>query len=229
MPFNINAFKFEVDTYSYLKTNTFEVYVFTPPIMRDFEISNAGTPISLFSVNRHLKMRIEQVTIPGMSLQSTDVKRYGVGTVQKMPVGAQVYGDVTLSILLDGYGEIYHFWETWMRKIYEFNGVSSGASGPKGNAFPTYVTEYKDQYTTDMQIVVYDQFGNTIQKINLKEAFPSSMRDIQLAWSSEGLMRLQVGISYTEHTIEKASAYEIIAQQGVNFGITAINRAITSS
>jgi hypothetical protein len=228
MPFNINAFKFDIDTYSYLKTNAFEVYVFTPPILRDFELSNAGTPVSLFSVNRHLKMRIEQVTIPGMTIQSTDVRRYGIGTVQKMPVAAQAYGDITFSILLDGYGEIYHFWEAWLRKIYEFNGTTDSPAGNVGNAFPSYVSEYKDQFSADMLIVVYDQFGNTIQKINLKEAFPSSMKDIQLAWASDGLMRLQVGISYTEHTIEKASLLEILAQQGVNFGLTAINRAITS-
>lgn len=228
MPFNINAFKFELDTYSYMKTNAFEVYVFTPPILKDFELSNAGSPVSLFSINRHLKMRIEQVSIPGVSLQTTDVRRYGIGTVQKMPVGAMPYGDISLSILLDGYGEIYEFWAEWIRKIYEFNGVSSSSVGNVGNAFPAYVSEYKDQFSTDMQIVVYDQFGNTIQKINLKEAFPTSMRDIKLAWSSEELMRLQVGISYTEHTIENASALEIIAQQGINFATTAINRAITS-
>ena len=211
-----------------MKTNAFEVYVFTPPILRDFELSNAGTPFSLFSVNRHLKMRIEQVVIPGMSLQSVDVKRYGIGTVQKIPVGAMPYGDITFSILLDGYGEIYQFWTEWLRKIYEFNGVSSSSVGNVRNAFPRYVSEYKDQFSTDMQIVVYDPFGNTIQKINLKEAFPTSMRNIQLAWGSEGLMRLQVGVSYTEHTIESASAIDIIAQQGINFATTAINRAITS-
>ena len=227
MPFNINAFKFEVDTYSYLKTNAFEVYVFTPPVLRDFELNNGGSPISLFSVNRHLKMRIEQVSIPGVSLQTVDVKRYGVGTVQKMPVGALSYGDVTFSILLDGFGEIYHFWEAWIRKIYEHNGVSS-SSVNDGNAFASYVTEYKDQITTDMQIVVYDQFGNAIQKINLKEAFPVAMKDIPLSWGSEGLMRLQVTVAYTEHTIDRASLLEIIAQQGVNFAVTGINRAITS-
>lgn len=228
MPFNINAFKFELDTYSYMKTNAFEVYVFTPPILKDFELSNAGSPVSLFSINRHLKMRIEQVVIPGVSLQTTDVRRYGVGTVQKMPVSAMPYGDITFSMILDGYGEIYKFWAEWIRKIYEFNGVSSSSVGNVGNAFPAYVSEYKDQYSTDMQIVVYDPFGNTIQKINLKEAFPTNMKDIQLSWGSEGLMRLQVGIAYTEHTIENASALEIIAQQGINFAATAINRAITS-
>jgi len=163
-----------------------------------------------------------------MSLQSSDVKRYGIGTVQKMPIGALPYGDITFSILLDGYGEIYEFWHTWMRKIYEFNGISASSVGTVGNSFPNYISEYKDQYATDMLIVIYDQFGNTIQKINIKEAFPSSMRDIPLAWSSEGLMRLQVGISFTEFTIERASALELIAQQAINFGVTAINREITS-
>jgi len=228
MPFNINAFKFEVDTYSYLKTNAFEVYVFMPPILRNFEMTNAGSPISMFSVNRHMKFRIEQVTIPGMSLMTSDIRRYGVGTSQKMPSNAQLYGEVNLSILLDGYGEIYEFWDTWLRKIYEFNGINQSPVGSVGNSFASYETEYKDQYSTDMQIVVYDPFGNAIQKINLKEAFPVAIRDIQLAWASDNVMRLPVSIAYTEHTIEKASGLEVLAQQGINFGLTAINRAITS-
>ena len=210
MPFNINSFKNEVDTYSYMKTNTFEVQVYTPPILSNLDLINAGSPVSTDSVNRHMKFRIEQVNLPGMSIQSADVRRYGIGTVQKMPVNAQTFGDITLSILLDGFGEIYEFWETWLRKIYQYNGVSSSTVGEIGNGFPTYVSEYKEQYTTDMAIIIYDRFGNAIQRVHLKEAFPSSMRDIQLAWASEGLMRLQVGVSYTEHVIDKASTEEIL-------------------
>ncbi len=212
MPFNINSFKNEVDTYSYMKTNTFEVQVYTPPILSNLNLINAGSPVSPDSINRHMKFRIEQVNLPGMSIQSVDVRRYGIGTVQKMPVNAQTFGDITLSILLDGFGEIYKFWETWLREIYQYNGVSSSAVGEFGNAFPTYLSEYKEQYTTDMAIIIYDRFGNAIQRVNLKEAFPSSMRDIQLAWASEGLMRLQVGISYTEHVIDKASTQDILTR-----------------
>jgi hypothetical protein len=156
-----------------------------------------------------MKFRIEQVNLPGMSIVSSDVKRYGIGTLQKMPINAQTFGDITLSILLDGYGEIYEFWEQWIRKIYEYNGVTSSNVGETGNAFPSYVAQYKEQYATDILIIVYDKFGNAIQRVVLKEAFPSSMRDIQLAWSSENLMRLQVGITYTEHIIDKASTRDI--------------------
>jgi hypothetical protein len=225
MPFNINAFKFEIDSYGYMKTNTFEVFVFTPPVMQDFKTS----PMSLFSVNRHLKMRIEQVSIPGISLQSVEANRYGIGMPQKMTVGALPYGLVTFSMLLDGYGEMYEFWEQWIRNIYEYNGISHQTlPGAPSNASPSFQVEYKEQYATDIQIVVYDQYGNTIQKINLKDAYPVIMRDIQLGWDSPNLMRLQVGIAYSEHNIEHASALQIIAQQGINFATTAINRAITS-
>jgi hypothetical protein len=53
-----------------------------------------------------------------------------------------------------------------------------------------------------MQIIIYDPFGNAIQRVNLYEAFPTALREIPLAWNDAGnLMRLNVTVAYTDYTI----------------------------
>ena len=51
-------------------------------------------------------------------------------------------------------------------------------------------------------IVLYDDFGNTVKTINLYDAFPSSIKEIPLAWNdSQSLLRLSVSITYSSYTI----------------------------
>jgi hypothetical protein len=52
-----------------------------------------------------------------------------------------------------------------------------------------------------MQIVMYDSYGNTIQRINLYEAFPSSLREVALAWGQGDLIRISVSVTYSSFTI----------------------------
>lgn len=200
MAFNINEFKSNIEDYGYLKTNQFEVLVTPPKILFSRNLNMLGTPTSVGEVLYNTRYRIEQVRAPGISLMSSDIARYGVGTTQKFPFNAQ-YQDITFSILVDGYGDAWQFWYNWIKAIFEFNGTESSFYG-QGTSLPTYTADYKINYSTVMQIVVYDPFGNTIQRINLYDAFPSSLRDIQLAWNdTNDLMRLAVSITFSGYTL----------------------------
>jgi len=72
-------------------------------------------------------------------------------------------------------------------------------------------------------------YGNTIQRINLYEAFPISIREIPLSWNDTGnLMRLAVSISFSEFTIV-GSALEGNVNQPVisrNNAQAAIDRSL---
>jgi hypothetical protein len=105
---------------------------------------------------------------------------------------------------MDHYGEIWQYWYNWLNLIFGFNGLES-ANGPTSNSFPNYQAEYKDNYSTVMQIIVYDHFGNSIQKINLYEAFPVAMREMPLSWGDGSLMRLNLSISYTSYALVGSS------------------------
>ena len=205
MPFNIDALKANIDGYGYLKNSHFEVLISPPKILQGRSLNNTGTPSSVSNILKNLKMRIEQVRAPGISVVSSEVSRYGFGVPQKMPHNAQNQ-ETTFSILVDGYGEIYQFWHSWIRSIFEHNGVDSSRSGPAVNSFPNYLTGYKEDYSTVMQILICDVYGNAIQRINLFEAFPSSIREVPLAWSdNQNLMRLSVSIAFSEFTISGSS------------------------
>lgn len=198
MGFNLNNFKSNISGYGYLKPHAFEVALSIPPILQNKKLeSYDGTEKSLFNVtNDILRYRIDQVKIPGVSLLSAEVQRFGFGPTQKIPFNSY-YHDTTFSILLDKKADLLHFWYDWMRTIFEFNGSESGIRIPK------YVSKYKSEYTSTMQIFLYDQVGNIVKKINLYEAFPSSLLEMPLAWNDKGdLVRLATSITYSQFTIE---------------------------
>jgi hypothetical protein len=228
MPFNINTIKANLENNGYLKNHSFEVIIAPPPILLGRNINILGTPTNVKSIINNLSFRIEQVRSPGINLALAQVNPFGYGMAQPMPHNA-TYQDTNFSILVDGYGEIWQFWHNWIRSIFEFSGNDSSRVGA-ANRLPTYLVEYKENYSTMMQIVVYDTFGNAIQRINLHNAFPSSMRDIQLSWNDTGnLMRLAISISYTEYTIV-GSALEGTNPQLLNTrNNSQLNRVVTIS
>jgi hypothetical protein len=207
MPFNIDTFRNQISNRGYLTTNKFEVILTPPKIMLNgflASLMNLGNTISVLNVMGQIKYRVDQIRAPGVSIVSADIQRYGVGTTQKMPINASM-GEITLSILSDGYGDIWQFWYNWVRGIYQFNGTTSSLFGiSTGTA--TYTAEYKDNFSTTMELIIYDPYGVPTMKIDLFEAFPTAIREIPLAWSDTGnLMHLNIGISFTDFTIVGAN------------------------
>lgn len=227
MAFNIDQFKSNIQSDGYLKANQFEVIFVPPPIMYNTNINNLGTPVSTMITAANMRFRIEQVRAPGVQLFSVDYPRYGIGTTQKMPFNAQ-FQESTFSILCDGYGDIWQFWYNWLRAINEFSGTDSSRVG-YANRIPRYTNEYKENYSTIMQLIIYDQFGNVIERINMYEAFPTAIRETQLSWAdTQDLMRLSIAITYSSFTLN-GTAVENPVQDLINVvgGVSStLNRTI---
>ena len=200
MPFNINDFKANIEDYGYLKTNQFEVYIQPPNILFGTAMNSNGIISQINEVTDLQTFRIDQVRAPGISLASADVSRYGAGPTQKQPFNAQ-FNEISFSVLCDNQAVVWQYWYNWVRAIYEFNGTEDSGFG-EINRFATYLSEYKSNYSTTMQIVMYDQEGNTVQRINLYEAFPTAIRDIPLGWGDDGnMIKIDLNIAFTEYTI----------------------------
>lgn len=203
MPFNINDFKANIEDYGYLKTNHFEVYIQPPPIMFGNTLNTGGDFLQLNELSDLQTFRIDQIRAPGISMVSADVSRYGAGPTQKQPFNAQ-FNEISFSVLCDNQATVWQYWYNWIRSIYEFNGSENSGFGDFSR-FPSYLSEYKSNYSTVMQIVMYDTEGNTVQRINLYEAFPTSIRDVPLSWGDEGdMVKINVAISFTDYTIENS-------------------------
>ena len=197
MPFNINNLRSTVENYGYLKTNHFEVYM-QPPKLTFGGATAGSTPTN--EIAKIQTFRMDQIRAPGISIASADVNRYGMGPTQKQPFNAQ-FSELSFSILCDGKAEIWQYWYNWCNAIFEFNGADNSGFG-QVQRIPTYLAEYKENYSTLMQIVIYDTTGKTVQRINLYEAFPTALREMNLAWGElDTLMKINVSVAYTGYTI----------------------------
>jgi hypothetical protein len=195
MPFNIEKFRTNIAKFGYLDNNSFNVYVQTPSILLN-NVQNRN--IATGNIAENMSFRIDQVRAPGISLQTVDNSRYGVGPTQKQPYNAQ-FQEVTISLLGDHYCEFWQFWYNWTRAVFEYN--SATVSGT-----PSYSASYKDEYSSTVMIYFYDHFGRNIQRINLFDCFPASIREIPLAWGDSNLMRFSVSLAYNEFVVESFGA-----------------------
>lgn len=215
MPFNINNFKTNIRDFGYLDVNSFAVLVQTPNILFNSDINSQGVSKGVRNIAEKMSFRIDQIRAPGISILSSPINRYGVGPTQYQPTSAQ-YQDLNFSILCDHEGEIWQFWHTWARAVFEFNGVSQGLS-------PSYTANYKSDYSSTIQIQIMDHFGKMIQRINTFNTFPTAVREVPLSWSDPGLLKINVAMSYTEYTIEDVTVTQNTQRQPANL----TNRAQT--
>jgi hypothetical protein len=88
--FNIKTFKSELSKTGVLQTNKFTVEFASPKVLQNISIDGINTS----DTERLINLRAESAKIPGIGLLMTDVNRYGVGPMQKMPYSAAFTSNV---------------------------------------------------------------------------------------------------------------------------------------
>lgn len=201
MPFNINKFTSQLGKQSYLTNNKFEFYVSPPNILRGNYIVNTGNDATISDIVDMLKFRIDETTTPVSSIITADIQRYGIGPTQKYPFMNQ-FNEINISVLADGWGNIWQFWHDWLNNIFNFSGIEPGPGSGNAQRFPSYTAQYKINYATMAQLIIYDIFGNIAQRINFYDLFPITMKEVVLDWNSENeLLRLDLTLTYKEYTL----------------------------
>lgn len=199
MPFNINTFKENIAQYGVIQTNKFELFVAPPVILRNKILNNNQKEKPINDIVNMMKFRTEEVKIPGIALYSADVSRYGIGPTQKQPFNA-LFNEITITILNDSDCDLWQFWHNWIKGIFQFTSEISTTS-----KIPNYKSDYKSNYSTNMQISIYDNYGLNVQNILLYEAFPIAMRENNLNWmENDELISISVNISFTEFSIQNS-------------------------
>jgi len=206
MPFNVNNFRQNIAQNGYLRTNSFRVIVTPPSMLRNSAVNTFGTPTPTKNIADELSFRVEQIRTPGISLETADIHKYSVGPSRKVPVNAK-FQEVELTILSDGYGNIWQFWHNWINNIFNFTSTTNLSSGRfQVNELANYSAEYMSNYSTNMGIIVYDSFGNGIMRIDFFEAYPIAFREVQLNWGEQrGLIKLGVTMTFSEYVITGSS------------------------
>ena len=210
--FNIASFSSEIGKSGYLQTNKYLVGFTTPNILQNYSID--GKPVA--DIEKMIQVRADSIKIPGIALLMGDVNRYGIGPVQKMQYKASFTSN-SISFIADRRGAIYKYFYTWINSIFEFAGASGAivAGRPIISRNASYQTEYKDNYTTDIHVYVFDNTGNQIKEIVMLRAFPESLNEVPLSWNQNNeLMKVTVSFSFRDWQMIAVESKAPDVQQG---------------
>jgi hypothetical protein len=184
MPFSIDDFKSTLERNGgLLKNNRFLVRIPTPTILSGRSVGGVNTA----QTGRILEYYAESVSVPGLSLQTSEIRRQGVGNLEKAPFSA-AFTDCNVSFRIDQKGEVWNLFQSWMDTIYNYN-ISRGTN---------FELAYKDEYCTTLTIFVYSESKPEYPTmiVDLVDAFPVSISDIALNWGSTDFVKLNVRFNF---------------------------------
>lgn len=173
----LREFISQVKKYGMAKANHYFVELTMPPALQGLEpiTSNLST-LALFC---------EQAEIPGINLDTAKVRTYGE---TREVVYDKTYDQLQLSFYVDNNFLVKHVFDKWINTIYD----------PV-----TRHVNYADLYTSDkIKIYIEDTEDKKRYAVTLHEVYPKTIAPIQLAQSSNDIIKLNVTLVYKYATYE---------------------------
>lgn len=183
----------------FARPSQFYIEIRPPYMMRD-ETENART----------LAFLCESANLPGVSLATTDIRRYGYGPVERKPY-APIFVDTTMTFLTDASGLVQKFFYKWMNGIVKFDETVFGPVGQAGlSTIAPFEVNYKNQYSTDILVTTVDEVNNDIINVRFTEAYPIFMGDVNLGWGdTDSISRLPITFTFFNWKIEKININQL--------------------
>lgn len=187
--FNIEGFKSAVTrNQGLMRTNKF-LMTFTPPKL--LMIPGA--------VLKDIEFLCEQISEPGINISTHEVRRYGIGHIEKHPT-INNFQDITAIFYADNSALVHATIYKWMQSIVNFN-LSKGifTINKLSDYKAPFEVAYREDYVTDINIVVYKENGKPIKTIVLRDAFPTAIADVPLNWQDQNsIARYAVQFAYSD-------------------------------
>lgn len=117
--------------------------------------------------------------LPGLSLAVDENIRLGIGPIERFPHAA-VFDDLTLTFLGDGKGYIMSRLQHWINNIVEFK---NPGAGPISTSY--HKVSYKDDYSSTIEIVVYNTTSDKIMVYRFYEAYPYRLSPVEMSWANQ--------------------------------------------
>lgn len=137
-----------------------------------------GQPGSVTSL-RNLVFRCENANLPGRSVATADQRIYG--PIEKHPY-LSTYNDIDLTFIVSDTMNEKLFFDNWIEYI---------------NPSSTNNFKYREEYQTTITINQYDVGDYVSYTVDLYEAFPISVNQMDLDWSNDGYHKITVTFAYT--------------------------------
>lgn len=189
--FDIDTFKSHIAEWGTLPTSRYYMDIPLPNILRNCSSLMNDLQAENININDMLRFRAEHVRgAPGVTLNLTQVNRYGIGPLQKFPYNAQ-FNDMTITFLADKYSVVWGFFYNWLNSIFYYgHDPNPEADGVR------YRVSYMDDYVTTSQLNVYDYDGKPSTSIELIDFYPIAMADIDLAWGDVNQTK-KINVTFT--------------------------------
>jgi hypothetical protein len=154
------------------RQNRFNVLIPVPPKVV------SSTSVDTFAA-RQLAFRCENAQLPGRTLATTEQKTYG--PIQKLPY-LTTYNDIDLTLIVESAMSEKKIFDSWLEII---------------NPTQTNDFSYRKDYDTILTINQYNTLDDLTYSVQLFEAYPISINQLDLDWSSDGFHKLLVTFAYT--------------------------------
>lgn len=190
----VKNFISEISNRSVSRTNLFEIVITPPPVLqKEAFVSN-------------LTLYAEGAQLPGLFIQTTDVKRYGVGHSEKVAFGSSV-NDINMTFIGDGQGKVYQFFYKWLQSIVRSDyDIRSSVNVSEGGLNP-FEVEFKDNYQATITVTTFNEQGTPVLSYKLTNAFPTNIADIALNWGdSAQLMSIPITFTFFQSQLDTGEA-----------------------
>lgn len=145
-----------------------------------FEV-NISTQVSYAGVQaRDLRLRCETAELPSRTYATAEQK-FGSNPIEKYPYQVQ-FNDLNLTFVITDDMSTKYFFDGWMEAV-----VPSFRYNPS----------YKNDYTGVITISQFDVTDKPTYEIELFDAYPIAVNQLDLDWSTEGHHKLTVVFAYT--------------------------------
>lgn len=166
----LSSFKTELS-----RTSRFDVYIPAPFILL--------TMLDMITNTKGLTLRCEAAEMPGRALATID-RKIGTNPVFKVPYQS-MYNEMNMTFIVDGDMSEKLFFDLWMDSI---------------NPTTNYNFRYPKDYVTDIAITQYDNQNEVSYRSILLNAYPLSVNQMDLDWTTDGYHKLNVVFAYTNWT-----------------------------
>lgn len=176
------------------------------------------------STARYVEFLCDAAQLPGISMQTDEIRHYGYGNVEKRPY-SPIFTDVNTSFLCDSDGRVFDYFHKWMQTIYNFN-PQAGTSRAAFTRVKQNLFSYPAEYYSQIEISHFDETGEYIITYILHDAYPISVADIPVAWENENVLT-RLPVTFAFNTWEAETLDPGIINERLNARFAALNYAAT--
>lgn len=187
MTFNVNNLISSINKTGIAKTSHFEV-----------QITGKGDTY----LEESLMARVDTVDLPGRALMTAEHKFSNYGPINKVPYGGQIYGDITMSIILSEDMREKEYFEIWQNNMVNTGAFETGSGQQDfagGYVQSKFNSKYFDDYLGTVTIRQYGSAGDLRSIYTLNETYPIIINPISMNWGSDEIAKLNVTFAYRNY------------------------------